>query len=70
MAVLLFFIIPLVVLPCLALAASGWGAWRLYDGLLGRRWLRAGFGAITLAIGIGLLFLVIDYVIHPFSPTD
>ena len=54
----------------MALAASGWGAWRLYDGLLDRRWLRAGFGAITLAIGIGLMFLVVEYVIHPFSPTD
>jgi hypothetical protein len=70
MAYLLFYVIPLVVMPCLGLAASGWGAWRLYDGLLDRRWMRAGVGAVALVIGLGLLFLVFDYLNHPFSPTD
>ncbi len=70
MAYLLFFVLPLIVLPCLGLAATGWGAWRLYDALLDRRWIRAGVGFVALLIGLGLLFLTADYLIHPFSPTD
>lgn len=70
MAHLLFFVLPVIVLPCLGLVVSGWGAWRLYDALLDRRWTRAGVGIIVLLTGLGLLFLMADYFVHPFSPTD
>ena len=69
-AYLLFFVLPLIVLPCLGLAASGWGARRLYGALLDRHWTRAGVGVVVLLIGLGLLFLTADYLVHPFSPMD